>query len=397
MNALEGSDLARSSIHPLLNGRCVSANAYLGLLAFWVVSSWTHLTVAQVESSPQELGQTHPPNVDSPVVELRVIGAKALLPELKSRLHSNQLGNADLSWSFAESFEPQQILTTLPTGRVNILCFIDFTRTTEIRLYFAAPRQNRFLLRELALKNPIGTIELESIAQIVELSVDALLTDVEAGISRSEVEAALTQKATRAQPRQPERLTAPVAGRDPKYDLGISAYYAFSQYSKELAVEHGPGIGVFLESVYPTLRHRFGFSGSFTIPQRLLGKSAGVELNRIDAIALYSVSFALGHRRRYFLGPSVQGGFSSVGAKPIAGDLPGNYRLEPKRHDVEGHFGVGVIGAADWFRFWATELTIGISVFPKPIRHEFLVENSRETLSTAKTLRFYTTLSMVFR
>jgi hypothetical protein len=388
-------DLDRSAVHPLLNGRYFSANVYLGVLALWFGSSWTRVTLAQLETSTQEMGQKLTPSVDRPLVELHVIGARALLPALRSRLLSNQLGNADLSWSMAESFAPQQILTILPAERIKILCFIDFTHSSEIRLYFAAPRQDRFLLRELELKNPVGIIELESLAQIVELSVGALLTDVEAGISRSEAKAALSPPIEPIH--QPQHPTAPIVSRDATYDFGVSATIAFSQYSKELPVEHGPGIGVFLEVVYPTLRHRFGFSGSFTFPERILGNSAGVELSRIDTTAIYVVSFAVDPRRRYFLGPLFQGGFSSVGAKPFAGNLPGNYRLEPNRHDVEGHFGIGVTGAADWFRFFAPELTLGISVFPKPIRHEFLVEKSRETLSTAKTLRFYSAISFIFR
>jgi hypothetical protein len=294
----------------------------------------------------------------------------------------------------AESFAPQQLLSILPAVRVKILCFVDFTHSSEIRLYFAAPHQDRFLLRELELNNPVGIIELESLAQIVELSVGALLTDVEAGISRSEAKAALSPPIEPIN--QPQHPTVPIVSRDATYGFGVSAIYAFSQYSKELPVEHGPGIGVFLEGVYPNLRHRFGLSGSFTFPERILGNSAGVELSRIDTTAIYVVSFAVDNRQSYFLGPLFQGGFSSVGAKPFAGNLPGNYRLEPNRRDVEGHFGVGVTGAANWFRFFEPELTLGISVFPKPIRHEFLVEESRETLSTAKALRFYSTISFIF-
>jgi hypothetical protein len=295
----------------------------------------------------------------------------------------------------ADSFAPQQILTILPAERVKILCFIDFTHSSEIRLYFAAPRQDRFLLRELELENPVGIIELESLAQIVELSVGALLTDVEAGISRNEAKAVLSPPIEPTY--HPQHPTTPIVSREATYGIAASAIIAFSQYSKELPVEYGPGIGVFLEGVYPTLRHRFGVSGSFTFPERIVGNSAGVELSRIDTTAIYVVSFAIDHRRRYFLGPLFEGGFSSVGAKPFAGNLPGNYRLGPNRHDVEGHFGIGVTSAADWFRFLAPELTLGISVFPKPIRHEFLVEKSRETLSTAKTLRFYSAISFIFR
>jgi hypothetical protein len=106
---------------------------------------------------------------------------------------------------------------------------------------------------------------------------------------------------------------------------------------------------------------------------------------------------ALGTNRHHFVGPSFTGGLGFVGARPIAGNLPGTYALARNGHQLEGYLGVSLVWAVELQRRLSSELKLSMLLVPKPIRHEFIVDESREKLTEGLPVRLGATLALYIR
>jgi hypothetical protein len=335
------------------------------------------------------------PVVEQPVVEIRVVGSNASLESLRQILGTNRLGKAELRWFQTAAFAPQQILSLLPPAKVKIHCWVDLTDPTTARLYFVAPMHDRFMLRDLDLKNRFGSFEHESLAQIIELSVAVLLNDAEAGMSRSEARAVLQQSGEHpAKPKEPIVLP----NENPTtFGIAVAARYGIAQYSQEIPVQHGPGFGLYFERRAPRSRQQFGLSMQYALPQRIKNDTAGADVDRIDLSLNITDFFGLGAAHRQFIGPSLALGLGFVGARPIAGNLPGTYDLARSEHALEGYLGLGIAWASDLGKRLTSELKLSFLVVPKPVYHEFLVDESHEKLTEGRHLRFGANLALFVR
>lgn len=98
-----------------------------------------------------------------------------------------------------ESFHPEVFLAENERD-ARVWVFITLHDPEHVRLYFRGPHGERFLLRELELRRGLDEVGRESIAQVVETSVGALIT-TGVGISREEAKAALAKENAANAPR----------------------------------------------------------------------------------------------------------------------------------------------------------------------------------------------------
>lgn len=365
-------------------------------VGFWLLvgSAWSGHGIAQTSEPPPAPAPPTVSSTERPIVEIRVIGGGDTFEALRNTLGAHRLGKANLRWFESNTFAPQQILGLLPLAKVKIHCFIDLTDPLQARLYFVAPMHDRFMLREFDLPKHVGSFELESLAQIIEISVDVLLNDAEAGMSRREAQAVLAPSHEAQQVMSPPPSNAQNAVT---YELAVAAHYALSTYSHAIPVVHGPGLGLYLERSTPETQRRLGLSMRYALPHRVKSETAGVDIDRIELGLELGQLFALSRSHRTFLGPSLQGGLGWVGSTPIVGARPGTYTLERSRHTIEGYVGLKLIGAVHLAKRLSTELSLGVTLVPKPVAHDFLVDGVRVPQNEGKLVRFGLELSLFVR
>jgi hypothetical protein len=143
------------------------------------------------------------------------------------------------------------------TGDFRVWVFVMLPGPHDARLYFRGPHGNRFLLRELSLKNGLDELGRELIAQVVETSTVALLRS-EAGLSREEASRDLSLQGQSSIPLD-DAATAPspapsssaevsqseksaAARREPSpLSVEIAARFAPKWTGSDLAVDTGLG------------------------------------------------------------------------------------------------------------------------------------------------------------
>lgn len=361
----------------------------VGLVFLWVSSAW--LRSVRADTSPYStVGDSpSPASAQTPVVEVRVVGTEDSLMKLRLVLGNRTFGESPLLWSRADHFAPQQLLDLVPLSRVKIRCWIDLTDPKMAKLYFVAPKHDRFMVRELELMQRFGNFEVESIAQIVELSAQSLLRDAEAGMSRREVTDALAghtpsdQAAKPPTPVPPNSLSPTRRG----VGFGVRPTYGVTHYSGEISLHPGPGIGPYLFFEHTSRRDQLEVAISYALPRRVEHPVANAEIDRLEIRVGAHTAWPLGPTRRYFLGPQLNLALGSVAAHATPGDAPGAYQLNQSQRDVELGAGIGVRLGASWSPHLGADLSLDLQWIAAPVRHEFLVDGSPEALTTGKRFR----------
>ena len=177
-------------------------------------------------------------------VEITVVGKPGDFRWARSLVGPNSPGMATARWTRAERFDVHALFETAAVARANLLaCWLDLSDPKRGRLYFAAPSGQRFLLRDLELSGHQSEVDRASLAEVLELSVAALLENERAGLTRAETETLLADRqATESPPGQPVARPAP----DPA--IGHAATTAVAVRPAATQPLHGVGV-LFAEQV----------------------------------------------------------------------------------------------------------------------------------------------------
>ena len=210
------------------------------------------------------------------------------------------------SWSRAERVDAGDVLAASPAHALR--CWIDLREHGRARLSFAARSGERFLLRDLELSGdlePSGDlreIDRAALAEVIELSIGALLEDERAGLSRSETQALLARRAAPAGaaaagpvPRAPgapsPSVDAPAPLREApqvealRFEWGV--FYAAQAVAGGLPIDNGPGLSLALSAEVGRAFHRprlFSagwISVQYRLPETVSGTEAGVGLEAV--------------------------------------------------------------------------------------------------------------------
>jgi hypothetical protein len=219
-------------------------------------------------------------------VDITVVGSGDAFVGLRARVGDRLPLGVPLLWNRIDRFNP---LTELlrgappPHPTSTLRCWIDLADLRHATLYFADQRGERFLVRELPLSGRFDEVDQQSVAQVMELSVSALIENAEIGFSRAQAREILA----RAQPPEPVVAAAPPADRA-RWPLAAGVFYALEDLGAALPLAQGPGLVLALGRLddAPAARGAGGWLATqYRIPIEARKPDVGVRLTVLAARA----------------------------------------------------------------------------------------------------------------
>jgi hypothetical protein len=215
------------------------------------------------------------------LVEMTVIGEVADYQRLIAPIGARTPAGVPLLWNRIERFNPlAELLRAEPAATpVALRCWIDLSDLRRATLYFASRGGERFLVRELALSGRLDEVDQQSLAQVLEISITALLENQDSGLSRDEARAILVRAQPSALPDPPPADAASLSRRH--WSLGVAASYVVQAIAPSLPFGQGPGLTLLLSttpSKMPTSTSTSTSTSRSTVPRAIATSQVGVWL-----------------------------------------------------------------------------------------------------------------------
>ena len=155
-----------------------------------------------------------PASAAAAAVDVTVVGTPDDEEHVRGLAVSRALGGR-VRWLRVDAFEPASVLADVAAaGDAAVRVWIDMTDPRRARLTFAT-RSERFLIRDVELSGRFDEVDRAALAEVLELSVGALMDNERAGLSRDEAQALL---ARREPPDAPLPAPAPLPPPPPLAD-----------------------------------------------------------------------------------------------------------------------------------------------------------------------------------
>ena len=248
----------------------------------------------------------------APPLDVRV----AASPDAYARLES-AVGDAvhPIRWSRAPQIDAGAILErpALADAGEPARVWIDGSRSDRLRVTFVNWTTERFLVRDIPLPDGLNEVALETVAQVIESSVAALLAGAPVGMTREEM-------ATELRPPPPPPiadLPPPAASLEARWEPRIGAFYAAQAFASEVPVEHGPGLLVHLDRAHERWIAGAWVSAQYQLPERVQSPLAGARLDTLALRGGAEVARSLGER--WAVGARIGGGVDAVHIAPRSG------------------------------------------------------------------------------
>jgi hypothetical protein len=249
-----------------------------------------------------------------PAIEIVVVGRTEAFDRLRALLDRRLSALGTTAWSRAERVDAGEILSASP--RHALRCWIDLGDRRRARLTFAAGSGERFLVRDFELSGNLDELDRAALAEVIELSVGALLENERAGLSRDETQALLARRAAGPAaaplgpvPPIPPGGPSPLADapalvwRGQRFELGV--FYEARAMAAGLPIEHGLGVSLGLSdeirrrTYWPRLFNGGWASAQVLWPETVTSSAASVRLQTIEArlgieLGLYRLRLRLG-------------------------------------------------------------------------------------------------------
>ena len=248
-----------------------------------------------------------PASAPAPKVDITVVGRPGEFRWARSLVGASFAGAALSRWTRVERFDVRELFEDA-AARENVLaCWLDLSDAKRARLYFAAPSGQRFLLRDVELSGHLGEVDRATLAEVLDLSIAALLENERIGLTRAETETLLAdRKAAERASGAPAGSRAPSPAGSPGADTaawksapetgllaGFAANYAAQVLSSDFPLAQRVGI----EALLGRLRGAgwlAGFAaGEYQFPLTVTNREIGVNLETLAA----SAGVEVGHLR----------------------------------------------------------------------------------------------------
>jgi hypothetical protein len=211
---------------------------------------------------------------DGRAVAVTVVGGPDDLDRVRALLDRRLAARGPVTWSRAAALEPADVLGAPPGGPLR--CWIDLRDRRRARLTFAARSRERFLVRDVELSGNFDELDRAALAEVVELSIEALQEDDRAGLPRGEAEALLARRA----PPSPTTATVTAPARSPLVDAPalvregrrfvFGGFYAAQAQTAGTPIAHGPGVSAAVSTELD--RDRYGLGGRMFVAAWLTGQ-----------------------------------------------------------------------------------------------------------------------------
>ena len=278
-------------------------------------------------------------------IEIAVVGTEADLARVRALVRPRAGTGGVIHWRRLESFRPPQILDTATDADPRAAatrCWIDLGNPRRAHLYFVGRSGARFLIRDVDLSGKFDELDLTSLAEVIDVSLAAVLENDRAGISRDEAERLLASKPEPSAPAiaSPVAVVTPVPAAEvpPPWSRGVRAgvFYAAEAFAAALPLVSGPGVVV----TGPVVGGAGGVwqlgawaSGQYQIPSDASGDLASVRLATIATRAGLSGLWPLGarHSSRFAIEARAGAGTDTIHLTPQPGTRDGSAALTPAR------------------------------------------------------------------
>jgi hypothetical protein len=241
------------------------------------------------------------------------------------------------------TFRAADLLAPGDGGRRSVSVFIEVPSDRVARLSFRGPRAERFLLRELGLRDGLDDVGREAVAQVVESSIDALMSFSLEGMSRDEARATLASAPSpppapgtvvdrgprpakpAGTPAAPEAAGTVVAtggarGAVAAWRGWLAARYSAVYEGPDLGVGHGPGLEAGLERSGPRVFLRARLVGERRFAQVITSPELDADVQDDVARLLIDLGWAPGAKQALAFG--VGFGIDAIAIQPGAARAP---------------------------------------------------------------------------
>jgi hypothetical protein len=219
----------------------------VGVLALAV----TRPSAAQAQGAPTS---AEPDVATASAIELAVVASESDYQRVR-RLVGTAGSFGEIRWRRVQRFEAAELLEeTPPSSEIAVQGWLDLGEPRHARLYFVDRAARRFLVRELDLPHRLDELGGEALAQVIQLSVSALMEDEDAGLSREQTESLLSLQGSMPARSTPQPKPARSERSHGLSPLGVSLFYEGSAYSAQIPWRHGPGLALSFRAELASLR-----------------------------------------------------------------------------------------------------------------------------------------------
>jgi hypothetical protein len=214
-----------------------------------VVSAFGAFVIATSSVARGQEGPTASEASRAATVEIVVVGSDEQLEAVRSTIGPSAFDGASVRWARATRLETGELLEQRPeASELGVRAWVDLSDEKNASLYFADRAGERFLVRAVALPEGLSQLGRETLGQVLELSIRALLEDDRIGMSRAETSELLNARAPKPEvpapePERPPEPAPPIT-HESDSSLGAEAFYGARLYSSDVSVVHGPGLGL---------------------------------------------------------------------------------------------------------------------------------------------------------
>jgi hypothetical protein len=217
--------------------------------------------------------------------------------------------SVQVTWAHAPAIHPRDVLASTPSGSTAFArIWLDVTSPEQAVLYIADTTSDRFLLRVVPLDAGYDEVARESLGNIVESAIDALLAGADIGVSREAAEEQVARQIGPVKEPPPRKLVAPPRQAPPPEPAPSAApgvccgwwvgYRGHTLRGQE-ALQHGPELGVALMARDEGISPAAFISLGYRLPSEWKGDALTLELHGAGARAWFGMRAVSGAFRGY--------------------------------------------------------------------------------------------------
>lgn len=255
-----------------------------------------------------------------PVVSIVVVGDEAAFQRILPLQASHALDQFETRWQRMDRLEVVDILERGKGAGVALHCYADLRTPSDIRLYFVDRDTERFLLRRLPLPEQSEEMDREILAQVIELSLRALIEEKDTGLSRDEAVSLLRPPEPAPPPPPPRPIDAPPPPPAPSpparsWTVEADLRYTLRLHSQQVPWLHGPQAAVWLGYGSQRLVPKAGMALGYTWHRRYQTRQAGLDFQSVTPMLAGRLDGAVGAAAGG--GPMWLGGHLGVGLELV--------------------------------------------------------------------------------
>ena len=340
------------------------------------------------------------PTLSAPAaVDIAVVGTAGDLHRVRTLFGADGLAGATPSWLRVSRFDPLDVVQEhRPPERRAVRCWVDMSSPGRIRLFFAAGSGERFLVRDLTVSARFDEMDRQTLAEVLERSVTALLDDEQAGLDRAQAQALLESRLRRETPAPAAGVVvSPSPATPPR--VNVAVFYAGQALplarpgGETVALVHGPGLSLAGAIDRPRRRWAMWAAAQLQFPNRELANDVGLQFQTTATRVGLELQQTIGDdavRRRFrisYLMLRVGTGLDLVHLTPRPGAVDPSVVLTRPRWSKSLVFTAAAGAGLRVGRQMRLAVTVFVDVLPTTVHYDLATEGQPTPVFSAARVR----------